>query len=487
MENERKQFSENFWYTKDNEEIRVFTHECQSVCIITLEFDEENLKMKYQINEFTERFQKIELIWEIVISLIESALINSCVALEVNSIPMNQDDFEYLIHERYIKFFGDRFRIIKIEPVPLLNVQFEIVQQRNTHYIQQAYLRNFSSNKSDWEKSGDKDNARIFMFNKGSGTIETLGNTPIEKKFGPKISSIAKEEYFHSLLFEATIACTIEKKIPPILDKIIKTRTIRNLSVEDKEELVKYVIFTWQRTKEARLGIKEMMEKSFLIEAKRFFKEDLPENVYVNYNELSLKIHHEKSILEFIATNSPHNLSKHFMDFTFCLLKAKKSDFFLTSDNPVVRNNTYYLREKKKGNNFIKKRREMMKQQISRNPKLFILLEATSEHPERAPRKKGVEFYMPISPYLCICFYDKQDKIKPLKAQKINKEIILQSNKYIYSHLDKLGFINKVLKKHPTSINKTGKRSIIIDNSEEIPKEILDQLQYKNLPKETLD
>jgi len=171
--------------------------------------------------------------------------------------------------------------------------------------------------------------------------------------------------------------------------------------------------------------------------------------------------------------------------FEFQLIKARPPDFFLTSDNPIIRNNSYYLREKKRGNDFIKKRIEKLKKQISRDDHILGFIETTSEHPERAPRVKGVEFYMPISPRFCICIYDKQDKIKPVSIHNINKEIVFQSNQFLYSHTNKISFINKIIKKNPDCIEKSGKRSIVIDNVKEIPKELLDKIRYKNLSKDT--
>ena len=485
MEVEAKQFSENLWYEKENNNVRVFTIDKEDLCTFILEFDEDKLVMKYDIVNFNDKFIESLLVWEMVMSLINSALINGCGCLELKSIPMDINLFAKLVNATYINSFGERFKTKKIAQNPLIDVEFEIIQQRNTHYIQQAYLRKFSSNRSECEITGDKNKARIFMFNKKLGNLETLGKTPIEKKYGPKISSIAKEEYFHSLLFEVTIANTLEKNTPPITDEIIKTKSISKLSERDKEELIKYIIFTWQRPKEARLNIKEVMEKAYLLEAKRFFKDEIPPNVRVEYNEISLRIQHEQNILAFIAPKSPHYLVEHFMDFDFRLIKARLPDFFLTSDNPVIRNNSYYFREKRAGNDYIKKRIEELKKNILRDTMHLGYIEITSEHPERAPGMKGVEFYLPISPSLCLCMFDKLNGIKPLSVHNIHKEIILQSNLYIYSHTSNLEFINKIIKKNPECIEKKGKRSIIIGDSREIPKKLRDKIRYKNLSKDT--
>jgi len=134
---------------------------------------------------------------------------------------------------------------------------------------------------------------------------------------------------------------------------------------------------------------------------------------------------------------------------------------------------------------FIKKRIEELKKNILRDTRHTGYIETTSKHPERAPRMEGVEFYLPISPSLCLCMFDKLNGIKPLSVHNINKEIILQSNLYIYSHTSNLEFIKKIIKKNPGYIEKKGKRSIVIGDSKEIPKNLRDKIRYRNLSKDT--
>jgi len=482
MEEDFRRFSVSFWYIKEDQFIKVFNVNKEAVCSLKLDFDEDNLEMSYEITSFNGEYTKIPSVWEIINTLIESALINSCGKLEIDSIPMEKKDLVILVDQAYKKLFDNRFKIIKIKQKPLLNVVFEIKQQKNTHYIQQAYLRNFSSNKSEWKVSGDKDKARIFRFSKKTHTLDTLGNTDIEKKYGPKISSIAKEEYFYSLIFEVFIANTLEKDMPLILDKIFAIKSIGSLSEYEKMILVQCLLFTLLRPKEARLKIRESMEKAILIEAKRYFKDELPDGTEAVYKDPLLKTHHEKQILDFIAPNSPFYIVDHLLKFEFRLLKARGLDFFITSDNPVILNNTYYLREKKKRNDFIKKNIERLKEEIS-NEGSTIVMENTSDHPERGLRVKGIEFYFPISPQLCLCIYDKQEGISPLSLYKIKREIILQSNQYIYSHSNKLDFIEKVIKRNPDCVDKDGKRSIVIGTNRPIPKEY----RYRNLSRETYE
>ena len=73
----------------------------------------------------------------------------------------------------------------------------------------------------------------------------------------------------------------------------------------------------------------------------------------------------------------------------------------------------------------------------------------------------GVEIYLPISPNLCLCLYDKETTKKLLTPNRINREIILQANKYVFSQHKRLSFIKKILLKNPNYINRDGNRNIV--------------------------
>lgn len=122
----------------------------------------------------------------------------------------------------------------------------------------------------------------------------------------------------------------------------------------------------------------------------------------------------------------------------------------MTSDNPVIFNFTYYKQQKRQGNDYIKAGIEKIKI-IANLEKSTAYIKATYPHPERAHRQIGVELYFPISPYICICIYDKQGNVKPLPIRKLNKEIILQANESIFSHKKDFAFVEKILKKNPES------------------------------------
>ena len=62
---------------------------------------------------------------------------------------------------------------------------------------------------------------------------------------------------------------------------------------------------------------------------------------------------------------------------------------------------------------------------------------------------------------MCLYLVDKTQGFKSLSVKHINKLMILDCEQYIFSQYNDLKFVEKIIKKHPECINKTGKRSII--------------------------
>jgi len=184
------------------------------------------------------------------------------------------------------------------------DIEITISQPKRTHYIQQAYLRNFSSNINDWLPNNDKKKARIFVYDKLKEQIVNIGNTDSENKYGQKIENIAFEEYFYSLSLEKFLADTLEKEIPPIFNKLTAAKTISSLKPSEKETIVKYLILTWNRPTETREHIKESFEKGIIEAIKMNPKLEVPKNAIPVMNEDYLRFHHESQILRFLDSNS---------------------------------------------------------------------------------------------------------------------------------------------------------------------------------------
>lgn len=253
------------------------------------------------------------------------------------------------------------------------------------------------------------------------------------------------------------MANTLEKEMPKINEKIITDKSTRTLTLAQKETLVKYILLTWSRPPEAREHLKEGFEKGTEKGIEYLSEFDLPDNQKVVINKNLLKLQHENHIIDLI--DPPNDgLVKHLMSFNFGVKEARKTFYFVTSDNPIVFYNSYYELQKKKGNDYIKKRRQEALAKIKKDKRVASVLVSTSDHPERAPKVKGVEIYFPLNPKICLFLMDKQRGSKLLSIKNIVRETILQANQFIYSHKADFTFIKQVIKENPQSKIMKGKR-----------------------------
>jgi len=230
---------------------------------------------------------------------------------------------------------------------------------------------------------------------------------------------------------------------------------------EEKIVLGQYIILSWARTAEAREHLREAYEKGTLEVIKMEFGEQAVESIAVKLNENQLRRMHEEQIMGFLFSDEEPRLINRLIQFEWGLIKTRYPNFFLTSDTPVVFHNSYIEKQiKRRGKKFFieqeKKEHDFIE---SEKPAAYITL--TSSYKYRRPGSEGVEIYLSLSPQLGLYLVDKKPKFRPLKAKKLNKLYILQSENLIFSRYNKLDFVNKIIKKHPECINKYGKRSII--------------------------
>jgi len=126
-----------------------------------------------------------------------------------------------------------------------------------------------------------------------------------------------------------------------------------------------------------------------------------------------------------------------------------------------VFHNSYIEKQiKLKGRKFFeqqeKEERDFIK---SKNPSVYFKL--TSPNKYKRPGVEGIEIYLPISSNLCLCMVDKKLGFKSLDVKKINKLMIIQSERFIFSRYNKFNFVKKIINKYPECIDKTEKRSIL--------------------------
>lgn len=473
MLEDKEQVSKNLLVKKVNDEFELFHISGQYLSKFCFGYDEVHSSFNYIFHDVAKGFDVVNIFNEFITSIILVALTLSIKEIIFNSLPINERDFND-IFKKFKNLYENNIDIIDIKLDLEKYIQQVIIKvqlQQNTHYIQQAYLRNFSSNIGIWSPKNQKDKARIFVFNKYKNSEEIIGNTPTELKYGQKIISIAKEDYFYSVAMEQLMRQTYEKNAPLIFHKLIREKTTKGLNDEEKRIIMDYIILTWQRPKETRKRLKETWEKAFKIFAEDYKGKKIPSNIIIEANPEFLRRTQEEMMLKFLypESESYKMLSPRLLSLNWRIIKTNNPHFFLTSDNPVVFYNSYYEKEKRKGNDYITKKIQNFKRLARLNDSIgFIELKGELG---RAPMAKGIEIYLPISPRICICIFEKLDSTKPLIPTKINREIVLQADEYIFSHQKRFGFIKKILVKNPEYINRDGRRQEIKASFKRVLKE----------------
>lgn len=199
--NHLKRFSLNTYYNKiDN--IMIF-YDKNGNRLGRVQFNLYEIEMMMHLSQFQvdSEFFSINLLREILIQFIQTANVLKLHELIIDQFPLKDMFFNDIIN--IFKMLYSQSIIFSYkesefkDSVIDLHVKFK--HPRITHYVQQAYLRNFSSNMEEWKSKGKIDRARIFCFDKQKLSVINLGNTKAEKTYGVKIKKIAYREYFYSL------------------------------------------------------------------------------------------------------------------------------------------------------------------------------------------------------------------------------------------------------------------------------------------------
>ena len=435
------------------------------------DYDETKSSVSNVLFDINKEFNLIGFFNETISQLIPVSFSYPIKELIFENFLIPRNDFDE-IFKKFKDVYEDNINVDNIELDSrqcIKRIVIQIQLPKNAHYIQQAYLRNFSSNSEVWKPNNQKKKARIFVFNKYKNSIETIGNTPKELKYGQKTKSIVKESEFYSLAMEQIMRRFYETSITPIFDKLIKNPKLVNLTEEEREITANYILLTWARTKECRKLLKEIYVKTVRIFAEDHKGKKLP-NIAIEMDPKFLRKTHEDHMMTFLAPNRDEhrNLFHRLLNLHWKIIKTKFPNTFLTSDNPVVFFNSYYEKEKKKGNDYMNKQIENFKKHMDfDNWEGFV--EVRGEF-GKAIANKGVEIYLPISPKICICLYDEETTKTLLTPSKINREIILQADKYIFSHHNNLNFIKKIISKNPSCVDRDGNRQEITGSFKNILK-----------------
>ncbi len=458
-EKEIKQFSFTLYYTKEEDRFTLLDRQRNELGSFIQQFDQD--KKNFSIYDYKLSKASINQLQDYLFFQLRVPIACHAKKINITGFPLSRQ----LTKEVLLIFeneYGNNFSVSKLqENAGICDIEIQITQPKRTHYIQQAYLRNFSSNTSEWVVENKKKKARIFVFDKLKDEIVNIGNTTPEKIYGQRIENIAFEESFFSLGLEKFIADNLEKEIPPILEKILLQKSLISLTTTEKKKLTKYIILTWNRPKESREYMKESYEKMLMASLEMTPNIDPPENAVPVINEDYLRLKHESLIWDYLDDSYKGNFIDRILNFKWILVKPRKKDFFYTSDNPVVFYNSYYEKQKSKGNDFITEMRKKSLEKLKEDERVGEGLIQSPNHPERRPGVKGVELYFPISPQLSLILIDWHKGSKKLNTQQINEQIILEANKFIYSHQSDFSLVRKALKIRPNMKDKSGKRLII--------------------------
>ena len=461
--NEIIQITENVFCKTENDIMKFYEASKRKLGEIRRQLDKVNKVLKYSDFKKESEDFSTNLLSEILNLFIESANIMQLNELIIESFPIDIETFNQVA-----KVFTDLYpKAINIsyekkdtdESILKICVQFK--NPRITHYVQQAYLRNFSSNKNIWKESGKNDKARIYCYDKEMSSVITIGNTKIEREQGVKINRMAYREYYYSLRLEMLMRHTFERIIPPVIEKIINKKSLNEVAKKERFALSQYIILSWARTVEAREFIRESLEKSILEFSKMEFGSQELEGLKVKFDETYLRMMHEDQIMRFLFPEKGPPLAVRLARFEWGLIKTRRPEFFLTSDTPVVFHNSFIEKQiKQKGKKFFIEEKEKELRFIkSKRAAAYNTL--TSPNKYKRPGVRGVEIYLPLNSKLCLCLVDKMPGFKSLNVKQINKLMILDCERYLYSQYNELDFIEKIIKKHPECIDKTGKRSIV--------------------------
>lgn len=455
-----KKYSINLFYIKNENNITIYNNKKIMLGTFTRDFNERDKVLLLSNYSFENRIN--DCMHELLFFQIFIAIIIQAEKLIIEGFPLTSRLIRPVIYICRQKYGEEKIKIERFEEDSLnkkCNLIIIINQPKRTHYIQQAYLRNFASNSAEWINQRKKHKARIFVYDKIIGETVNIGNSLSENEFGQKINNVAKKDFFYSLALEDFMAKTLEKKIPKIFKKIISDKSTRSLTLAQKVTLVKYILLTWSRSPEVREFFREGFEKGTEMGIEYLSEFDLPENHKVVIKNNYLKFQHENYIINLIdPPDDDDSLVKHLLSFNFGVKEAETPSYFVTSDNPIVFYNSYYEFQKKKGNDFIKKRRQEALAKVKKDKRVESVLIATSDHPERAPEVEGVEIYFPLTPKICLLLIDKQKGSKLLSTKNIITETILQANQFIYSHKADINFIKEIIKENPQCNIRKGNR-----------------------------
>ena len=271
---------------------------------------------------------------------------------------------------------------------------------KNQHYVPQFLLKNFAS----------RDEAFIWAYDKKEKYSE---QNRIKER---AVKKVASEKFFYDMhtndpenSYEYVLE-KIENDTARIIAEIIKTKTINDLSEEERGTLSLFIVTQNLRT------------KGNLVQSESE-TESISKHLDEKWNIKTPDIDSKKV---WFSTLQKHEIFKEIiMNKIWVLYESNNS--FLISDNPVTLQNV-----------------------INTNKHRGTL----------GIESRGIEIYLPLSPSLTICmfcekffeqsgYYIKQipnEISKPEKVENLNFLQIASSDRFIFSHKNDFEFVEKTIK-----------------------------------------
>ncbi len=294
--------------------------------------------------------------------------------------------------------------------------------KKKQHYVPKFYLKNFAIQKASGEYS-------IQCYNK-----------ELDKSYNSNITQVAMERYFYDNddppEFENYFS-HLEGLHATVYHRIIKDQSIKHLTLYDKYIMYHYIIIQNERTRSARTRNAQIYELVY-----KNFEEEQGFPPFENFSE-----EYKKKLLEGGAARGQLNVminpvemedgTIHYPIETIfemaelgsVLLKNDLKREFYTSDHPV---RVYIPPENK----------ELKIRGFGR----------------QIYTAKGVEIFFPLTPRLCLVFYDKEiseyrhfgmsKRVIQRELDFINTQIIAMAHRTVFTRTNDFKFARKYVKEY---------------------------------------
>lgn len=225
------------------------------------------------------------------------------------------------------------------------------------HYVPRFYLSNFAIDPA-------KDVPQVYCYGK-----------PDRSQFQTAITNIAGEKYFYEppgdQSFETDLA-SIEGEFSDAYDKLLDSRDLEILDVNDRSAIAYSLAIQELRTRESR----EEFHETFTKLRERLEDEPMSQRMEEQMDELR-KMDSEEGArdfqIDFIQSHG-WEIAEHFLDLRWVLIGNESGQPFWTSDHPIVRHNS---------NDF-------------------------GPYGNLGLKNRGIQVYFPLSPELSLGFVDPE-------------------------------------------------------------------------------